>query len=115
MIVKHAAMGIENNNCIIQGCCVNLQLAHKKEYKIDDLVQCVKSNCIYNIHRRLSVSQIQSLLSIIFLDSVVFFWPWNKISVTLAQMLRESIRHAFINALFTDFALGQGRQCHGLY
>ena len=49
MVVKHAAMGIENNDSIIQGCCVNLQLAHRKECKIDELVQCVISNCIYNI------------------------------------------------------------------
>ena len=58
MIVKHAAMGIENDDCIIQRCCVNLQLAHRKECKIDELVQCVKSNYVYNIHRRLSLSQI---------------------------------------------------------
>ena len=59
MIAKHAAMGVENNDCNTQGCCVNLQLAHRKECKIDELVQCVKSNCIYNIHRRLSLSQIK--------------------------------------------------------
>ena len=41
MVVKHAAMGIENenNDCIIQGCCVNLQLTHTKECKFDELVQ----------------------------------------------------------------------------
>ena len=65
MTVKHAAMGIENNDCIIQGCCANLQLAHRKKCKLHTLVQCVKSNCIYNIHRRLSLFQIKSLLSII--------------------------------------------------
>ena len=41
MIVKHAAMEIENKECIIQGCCVNLQLAHRKECKLDELAQCV--------------------------------------------------------------------------
>ena len=65
MIVKHAAMGIENNDRIIQGCCVNLQPAHRKKCKLDEWVQCVKGNCFYNIHRRLGLSQIKSLLSII--------------------------------------------------
>ena len=51
MIVMHAAMAIENNDCIIQGCCANLQLAYRKECKLDKLVQCVKSNCICNIQR----------------------------------------------------------------
>ena len=45
-------MGCGNNDCFIQGCCVNLQLAHKKECKLDDLEQCVKSNSINNIHSR---------------------------------------------------------------
>ena len=43
-----------------------------------------------------------------FLDSIVFFWSWNKISLTLARMFRESMRYAFFNVLVTDFALGQG-------
>ena len=37
--LQHAAIGCENNDCIIQGCCVNLQLAHKKECTLDDLEQ----------------------------------------------------------------------------
>ena len=68
MIVKHAAMGIENNDCIIQICCVNLQLVHRKKCKFVELVQCLKSNCIYNLHRRLRFSQIKSLLSFIILS-----------------------------------------------
>ena len=38
-MAKHAAIGCGNNDCIIQGCCVNLQLAHKKECTLDDLEQ----------------------------------------------------------------------------
>ena len=36
----------------------NLQLAQRKECKLDELEQCVKSNCIYNIHKRLNLFQI---------------------------------------------------------
>ena len=41
-IAKHAAIGCGNNDCIIQGCCVNFQLAHRKECTFDDLEQCLQ-------------------------------------------------------------------------
>ena len=64
---------------------------------------------LYSQTFKLFPNKITAFNLLFFLGPVVFFWSWNKISLTLiapTRMFHESIRHAFSNVLIIDFALG---------